>query len=353
MKRILQAMDGVATKPVAGANDMAKFLSVIDKNDVELLMEASNPHKVSLPVQMAMQHYQAPQETVIQKPVSQGSIRKFFHEVEAEVAEETTHKQQLLRQYSQQIAERVLMKESYATSDLTRSKVMSTGPGPQDNVVDTDGRASLGLEETPSEMHPTRRYRMMRRISKRAGIDLSDLEHVTDDELHQLYAQHGLSEMAINFNKDDPLGSEIVNHQGVNPASIRTRMMRATRQLADLTEMAKSNDPLVWQHLARLFPELAMNIEQVRHGIEQLAEIKRKGGRRSANIPSGLSEDGVAKPAKPMAPAKPAKPAATPATPQKVKTIKAKKKTSPCRTGQVQTGVQVKNGKTVPKCSVR
>ena len=59
MKRILQAMDGVSTQPVVGANDMAKFLSIVDKNArTQILTEASNPHKVSLPVQMAMQHYQ-------------------------------------------------------------------------------------------------------------------------------------------------------------------------------------------------------------------------------------------------------------------------------------------------------
>ena len=52
MKKILQAMDGVASKPVEGSNDMKKFLSVIT--------EGKNPHKVTLPVQMAMQHYQKP-----------------------------------------------------------------------------------------------------------------------------------------------------------------------------------------------------------------------------------------------------------------------------------------------------
>jgi len=42
-----------------------------------------------------------------------------------------------------------------------------------------------------------------------------------------------------------------------------------------------------------------------------------------------------------------------PVKPAKVKVIKAKKKTSSCKTGQVQTGVQTKDGKVVPKCSVR
>jgi len=120
MKRILQAMDGVATKPVAGADSMAKFLSVIDKNDVEILNEASNPHKVTLPVQMAMQHYQQTPQ-IEKKKFTNTSIRKFFHDVEQEVAEEKTTKQQLLRQYSQTIAERVLMRE-FKEADKERDK---------------------------------------------------------------------------------------------------------------------------------------------------------------------------------------------------------------------------------------
>ena len=108
MKKILQAMDGVSSKPVEGANDMKKFVSIIN--------EGSNPHKVSLPVQMAMQHYQQPQTTQIEKKkyVKDG-IRKFFREVETQTAEqiaaEQSQKRQLINQYASVIAERVLMKE--------------------------------------------------------------------------------------------------------------------------------------------------------------------------------------------------------------------------------------------------
>jgi len=115
MKRILQAMDGVATKPVVGVDSMAKFLSIIDKNaNVQLLQEAT-PHKVSLPVQMAMQHYQQSKEKTqpTNKPVGrETTIGKYFHKVEDEIAEQKAHKRQLINQYASTIAERVLMKES-------------------------------------------------------------------------------------------------------------------------------------------------------------------------------------------------------------------------------------------------
>ena len=102
MKRILQAIDNASTNPVEGANDMKKFLQVVT--------EGANPHKVSLPVQMAMQHYQQkePAPVVERKP---SLLNKFFQEVNQEHIEEQAHKRQLMNQYASVIAERVLMKE--------------------------------------------------------------------------------------------------------------------------------------------------------------------------------------------------------------------------------------------------
>jgi hypothetical protein len=97
-----------------------------------------------------------------------------------------------------------------------------------------------------------------------------------------------LTEAPLDFNRDEPMASTIHSHQGVNPASIEVRVMRARRQLKDLAQQAESDDPRVWDHIAKLFPELAMNIEQVAHGVGELAKIKKGGGTRSRNIPKGL-----------------------------------------------------------------
>ena len=117
MKRILQAMDSVSTTPVVGADSMSKFLSIIDKNNVavlkeeqnnnQVLSEGTNPHKVALPVQMAMQHYQQPEKILERK---NSIIYKYFEQVEEEQLQEQANKQQLLNQYASQIAERVLGK---------------------------------------------------------------------------------------------------------------------------------------------------------------------------------------------------------------------------------------------------
>ncbi len=86
--------------------DMSKFLSIIDKNDVEFLMEGANPHKVSLPVQMAMQHYTKPASATPAKKES--LLKKYFAEAEEAIIEKKLEKSNLVKQYSQKIAARVL-----------------------------------------------------------------------------------------------------------------------------------------------------------------------------------------------------------------------------------------------------
>ena len=139
-----------------------------------------------------------------------------------------------------------------------------------------------------------------------------------------------VDEAPLDFDKENPVASTIHSHKGVNPASIEARIMRARGQLRELSEAAESNELVVWESIANRFPELAMNIEQIRHGIEELAKIRKGGGRRVHNISKHIGE---------TAPAP--------------KAIKPKKKTSTCRTGQVQTGMQTKDGKIVPKCSIK
>ncbi len=91
-------------------NDITKFLSIVDKNDVKIikeeidnnkvLNEGANPHKVSLPVQMVMQHYQ--------KDTSNSLLRKYFKEAEESAFEKTAERKALLSQYAQQISKKVL-----------------------------------------------------------------------------------------------------------------------------------------------------------------------------------------------------------------------------------------------------
>lgn len=101
MKKILQALDGASSKPVEGSNDMKKFMSIVT--------EGANPHKVSLPVQMAMQHYKEEPKSISLKP---SLLKQYFAEAEQDIAEQQSIKEQQLRMYSRKIANKVLVKES-------------------------------------------------------------------------------------------------------------------------------------------------------------------------------------------------------------------------------------------------
>jgi hypothetical protein len=391
MKRILQAMDSVATKPVAGANDMTKFLSIIDKNDVKILTEAKSPHKVTLPVQMAMQHYQTVEEPV-HKPVGRDSvIRKYFKEVEEELTAEKTEKRQLINQYASIIAERVLMKksldeacwdkykqvgmkkkgrkmvpncvpkESVAENADQVKKVFKDKSGKPVGEIGIDPESSPGNGEWYVHHYATgysvvgfdsaaEAKRELMYVHKHPdaveGHPSTKEQGVAENEIpgHSIGftggvgpgLQSNVAEAPIELDRDNPMASTIHSHQGANPGSIEYRIMRARRQLRDLAEQAESDSPLVWQHIARLFPELAMNIEQINHGLGELKNIRSKGGKNSRNIPALEAVMPPIKAAKPTAP----------------KTVKPKTKTGVCKAGQVQTGMQIKDGKSVPKCSV-
>jgi hypothetical protein len=128
--------------------------------------------------------------------------------------------------------------------------------------------------------------------------------------------QSNVAEAPLDFDRENPMSSTIHSHQGVNPASIEARIMRARRQLKDLAEQAQSDDPRVWQHITKLFPELAMNIEQISHGLGELGAKRRAGGTNSRNIPVGIDE----------------------------------MMNDPCWKGYKMVGTKKKGGKSVPNC---
>ena len=102
MKKILQALDNATSKPVEGSNDI--------KRSLEIINEGANPHKVSLPVQMAMQHYQEPASEPL--PVKESILKKYVAEAEEEIQAQKDLEQQRIWMYSRKIANRVLVKEA-------------------------------------------------------------------------------------------------------------------------------------------------------------------------------------------------------------------------------------------------
>jgi len=92
------------------------------------------------------------------------------------------------------------------------------------------------------------------------------------------------TEAPIEMDPTDPMDPMIYGHDKANPAKLKYRMLRAAGQLKDLAARAENADPSEWQIMARQFEELKMNIEQIRHALEELGKIKSKGGIRSRGI---------------------------------------------------------------------
>jgi hypothetical protein len=94
----------------------------------------------------------------------------------------------------------------------------------------------------------------------------------------------GISEAPIEMDPADPMDPMIHSHDKANPAKLKYRMLRAAGQLKDLASRAENASPGEWQIMARQFEELKMNMEQIRHALEELGKIKSKGGIRSRGI---------------------------------------------------------------------
>jgi hypothetical protein len=79
---------------------------------------------------------------------------------------------------------------------------------------------------------------------------------------------------------DDPNNPLIFGHQGANPATLKDRISRSRAQLKALAEMASSDDIGTWEQICSLVQGsnlsmgLVQNIEQVRHGIEELTKYQ-------------------------------------------------------------------------------
>jgi hypothetical protein len=95
---------------------------------------------------------------------------------------------------------------------------------------------------------------------------------------------NSVSEAPIEMDPADPMDPMIHSHDKANPAKLKYRMLRAAGQLKDLAARAENASPSEWQIMARQFDELKMNMEQIRHALEELGKVKSKGGIRSRGI---------------------------------------------------------------------
>jgi len=102
-----------------------------------------------------------------------------------------------------------------------------------------------------------------------------------------------LIESPIEFDPKDPMDPMIYGHEKANPMTLKGRIIQARRQLRDLADMAESDELVVWERIIKLakggvFMGLEQNLEQIRHGIEELAARRKKGGVGSRGIDKNI-----------------------------------------------------------------
>ena len=93
----------------------------------------------------------------------------------------------------------------------------------------------------------------------------------------------------------DPNDPTVYGHERANPMSLKGRIVQARNQLKELAELAESDDLIAWEKITRLakggmFMGLEQNLEQIRHGIEQLAAKRKQGGIASRGIDKNIGE---------------------------------------------------------------
>jgi len=103
-------------------------------------------------------------------------------------------------------------------------------------------------------------------------------------DLERVKPKDQVKEAPIEMDPADPMDPMIHSHDKANPAKLKYRMLRAAGQLKDLAARAENASPVEWQIMTRQFDELKMNMEQIRHALEELGKIKSKGGIRSRGI---------------------------------------------------------------------
>jgi hypothetical protein len=100
----------------------------------------------------------------------------------------------------------------------------------------------------------------------------------------------GVVEAPIEMDPAEPMNPMIHNHQGANPAKLQYRMARAAAQFKELAKRAENGSAIGWESIARQFDELAMNVEQIKHGLDELAAKRKKGGVGSRGIDPNIGE---------------------------------------------------------------
>jgi len=103
------------------------------------------------------------------------------------------------------------------------------------------------------------------------------------------WLEESISEAPIEMDPSEPMNPMIYGHNKANPAKLKYRMIRAAGQIKDLASRVDNASPAEWQTIARQFDELKMNVEQIRHALDELVNVRKQGGVKSRGIDKVIS----------------------------------------------------------------
>lgn len=280
-------------------NSLSKFLSIVDNNSSNTLNEGANPHKVALPVQMAMQHYQQPKSIVSKKP---SLLSMYLEEAEEAVNQETLAKRAVINQYAQKIANRVLMKESKLDERVLPGEEPASGINRLTGKPNVPAAAAVAPQAVTPEpatsqfSHFSNEYLQKAVDAMNNGVRMRLLIS-GPDAAAELQRRGVVNEAPIDMT-GDPNDPTIYGHEKANPMSLKGRIQQARAQLKELAELANRNDLLAWEEICKkskggMFMGLEQNLEQIRHGIEQLAAKRKQGGVASRGIDKNIGENSL------------------------------------------------------------
>jgi hypothetical protein len=296
-------MDGVATKPVAGANDMARFLRVVKEADLNQPATQQDPNFAKYAELMAKYDMLSAEMTPDASGVAKNASPEFVQQVTALKAQadqiagtnaqawEQARKagsapQQTQQQLATQLSEganphKVSLPVQMAMQHYQQPKV-ETG------VTKTSSLLKQYFQETEDAVTTQRAEEQAIKQQRVRMYSQKIAERV-------LMKESRVDETPIAAT-DDPNDPMIHSHAKANPMTLKGRIQQARVQLQDLARMAESNDLATWEKICQLskggmFMGLEQNIEQVRHGIEQLAAKRKQGGVASRGIDKHIGED--------------------------------------------------------------
>ena len=372
MKRILQAMDEVATKPVVGASDMAKFLRVVKEANVEYLppdpevsaqlraqsqasMDADGPkHQANTFIRFSSGMYdqsKLPKTMTIKPgvtlPIKFNPIKNMDGDVLAnaiaankllppDLQYSSAELSQVVGQNAIQETPEVLPAQQPApVQENSLNKFLSIVKQNDVSILNEGSPHKVSLPVQMAMQH----YQQEKSTHKPVGREttIGKYFHKVEEEIaeekanrRQLMNQYAsvIAERVMIKESNNPGFKPGPGSPGIMPnegMSAQVKLSRAwDREKAkstasiDRARQAKAEFEKEWK-------EKQERQSQEKNPIKEANKLARK-----------MKENTVA-----------------PVKPPKSKAVKPKAKTSVCRAGQVQTGVQSKNGMTVPKCSVK